>query len=98
MTRESTIQDAIRVALAPYAALWRNNVGVDVQRGIRYGLGVGSPDLIGIHPSGRFLGLEVKAPGGRISADQQRWHDYARSKGALVYVVRSVEEAMECLK
>lgn len=91
--RESNIQDAIRLALAPHAALWRNNVGVDVKRGVRYGLGLGSPDLIGV-VSGRFIGLEIKTAKGRVSKEQQQWHAYAVKHGAHIAVVRSVEEAL----
>lgn len=49
---ETSLVIAIRKALAelPYVALFRNNTGVlkDVRhRPVRYGLGIGSPDLVG---------------------------------------------------
>lgn len=48
--RESPLLHAIRAALArePGVTIWRNNVGVDTSRGVRYGLGVGSADLVGL--------------------------------------------------
>jgi len=78
-------------------ALWRNNVGYDGEHKVRYGLGVGSPDLVGI-VDGRFLGLEVKTATGRVSSEQRAWHEHARKHGALIHVVRTVEEALECLQ
>jgi hypothetical protein len=81
------------------ATMWRNNVGVDVTRGVRYGMGVGSPDLVGfIHGTGRFFALEVKIESGRASEQQRVWLDFAASRGASVYVVRSVAEALKALE
>ncbi len=59
---------------------------------IAFGLGVGSPDLVG-SLEGRALGLELKAPGGHLSPEQERWHAAARRRGVAVFTVRSVEEA-----
>lgn len=67
-----------------------------VRNRLRYGLGPGSPDLVGIlggAAGGRFLGFELKTEGGRLEPTQGPWHAAARAKGALVEVVRSVEEA-----
>lgn len=94
---ERLLMRAIQDALSGRLALWRNNVGVDTQRGVRYGLGLGSPDLIGCM-RGEFIGFEVKTARGVVSDDQARWHEHARSHGARVYVVRSVEEAIDALK
>lgn len=59
---EAGIQDAIGLAAHSLGlVLWRNNVGlaVDGPRKIRYGLAVGSSDLIGLLvPEGRFVALD----------------------------------------
>jgi hypothetical protein len=56
---------------------WRNNtMGVRSESGAyrpvggMYG-GAGSPDIIAILPSGKFLGIEIKAGGDRLRPAQQ---------------------------
>tara|TARA_R110000868_G_scaffold376429_1_gene641278 strand:- start:1185 stop:1511 length:327 start_codon:yes stop_codon:yes gene_type:complete len=93
---EGHIQDEIRLALSdePDLVLWRNNTGVAEHRGarVRYGLAVGSADLIGCL-DGRFVALEVKTPVGRASTEQRQWLDLVRRHGGFAAVVRSVAEA-----
>lgn len=108
--RETEIMFAVRDALATRRGVFcfRNNVGFDRERKVHYGIGLGSPDLVGILPVtitpehvgqtlGVFLGIEVKTPRGRVSEDQERWHRIARQRGARIVVVRSVEEALAAL-
>ena len=57
-----------------------------------YGLGVGSPDLVGIGRGGRFVGLELKVDH-IVTPEQLQWHEAARARGAKVEIVRSVEDA-----
>lgn len=92
---ERHLMDSIRAALCAVdgVRVWRNNVGVDTMRGIRYGLGVGSPDLVGI-AWGRFVGLEVKTPTGRVSKEQTMWLDMVRRFGGVAGVARSVDDAL----
>lgn len=100
---ESRLLAEIREALgdARDLVLWRNNAGAlrdDAGRQVRYGLAVGSADLVGIlAPSGRLFALEVKTPTGRVSPDQVRWAKLAESMGAFVRTVRSVDEARKAL-
>ena len=93
---EGAIQDAIRLALAsePGLVLWRNNVGVAEHRGVRvrYGLAVGSADLVGCL-DGRFVALEVKTATGRVAPEQKLWLDLVRRYGGFAAIVRSVDEA-----
>lgn len=93
---EGQIQDAIRLALTdePGLVVWRNNTGVAEHRGarVRYGLAVGSADLIGCL-DGRFVALEVKAAAGRTSPEQRQWLDLVRRNGGFACVVRGVDEA-----
>ncbi len=64
---------------------------------IRWGLGTGSPDLVGCVDS-RAGGLELKAPDGVVSEEQRQWHAAARRRGLFVGVVRSAEEAQAAIQ
>lgn len=76
---------------------WRNNTG-QVGR-IRFGLGRGGADLIGILiGSGRFCAFEIKSDTGRQEPDQKLWGDAVRAAGGFYAVVRSVREALAALK
>lgn len=99
MNRETVIMRNVRLALnrTGRARLVRNNVGVDAAHGIRYGLGVGSADLVGMLRSGRVFCLEVKA-GGRTTREQAAWLASVRRWGGFAAVVRSVEDAMAALE
>ncbi|MFM1749020.1 MAG: hypothetical protein RLZZ188_2686 [Verrucomicrobiota bacterium] len=103
MTPETLLLQAVRLALGdePDLVLWRNNTGAlrdETGRMVRYGLAVGSPDLVGIlAPRGRLFCLEVKTAKGRVSDEQRQWHDLAMRMGAFVRVVRSIDEAREAL-
>jgi len=68
---------------------------------VPYGLGDGSPDLVGIlrwKAIGVWFCLEVKCPGEKATAEQEKAHRIWRSFGALVFVVSSVEEARAALE
>jgi len=94
---ETDLLHAVRHALVSTGQLmlFRNNVGFDRERRVKYGLGLGSPDLVGmLRPSGRFLGVELKTATGRVSPDQKRWHAAATAAGGLIIVARSVDEAL----
>ena len=64
---------------------------------ITYGLGVGSPDLVGAI-DGRAFGLELKSPTGRVRPEQVAWAEAARRRGVPVAVVRTVEEAEAAIR
>jgi hypothetical protein len=101
--RERDVQHAIRLALGmlPDVVLWRNSTGLSRtdQRVVRYGLCVGSADLIGVlAPSGRFLAIEVKSPVGRASTEQKQFLELVRRCGGFGCVVRSVEEALAAIE
>ena len=57
---------------------------------VTYGLGVGSPDLVGIGRGGVFIGLELKSETGRARESQLIWHEAARARGARVEICKSV--------
>ena len=75
----------------------RNTVGFDQTRNIRYGLGTGSPDLIGPLRDGRIFAVEVKTTRGRMSVEQCAWWMAARKWGVTGGVATSVGEAMALL-
>lgn len=74
--------------------LWRQNTGClqdKTGRWIKYGLCVGSSDLIGIY-KGRFLAVEVKVPGKRPTSEQLNFIDVVNKAGGIAAWVTSVEE------
>src|SRR5690348_7072137 len=100
MIKETPIMFEVRKALVGTGRvmLWRSNTGFDRERKVKYGLGLGGPDLIGVlKPSGRLAGFEVKTPTGRLSPEQKCWHDAVRAAGGFVAVVRSGDEALAAL-
>lgn len=59
----------------------------------------GGPDLlILLAPRGRLVGLEVKTGSGVTTSAQRAAHEAMRRFGALVYVVRSVDDARRALE
>ncbi len=100
---EIVIQSRIAAALGakPGVLLMRNAIyhGLMPSGGCgEYGLGVGTPDLVGaLAPFGRWFALEVKQPGKKATAEQAKTHRIWRSFGIFVAVVHSVEEAEAAL-
>lgn len=107
MSSESEILHQVRVANFHGSRLMRNNVGLLIDaygQRVRYGLGSGSPDLVGWLPRivtpellgeriAQFLAVEVKAsPRHRPSREQAKWLEACRAAGGLAGVVSSVEE------
>ena len=79
---------------------WNNPTGaVQVRPGqfMRFGKR-GSPDVIGVLPGGRFLAIEVKAQGGRLSPEQASFLERIRSLGGLAIVARSFVDIDEALR
>ena len=83
---------------------WRSNTGVarperrDGSRGfVRFGH-VGSADILGVMPGGRFLGIECKAPRGNLSRHQLEFGQRVRADGGIYMVVRSVDDLIEQLQ
>lgn len=77
---------------------WRNNSGfVRIGKRMIELAPAGSPDLIGILPGGRFLGVEVKMPGEAPSPVQVKFQAQMRAMGAAVFTVHSLSELIEVL-
>lgn len=96
--READIQNLIRLALNPYAIIFRANVGkVKMQDG-RYfdtGLPKGYSDLSGFRKSdGKAIFLEVKTATGKVRPDQIHFLNTMNQYDVIAAVVRSPEEAI----
>lgn len=109
--RETILQNHIRLAISNEfgrsVVLFRNHSGSlpDPHRPrvwITYGLGTGSPDLVGWRttPTGvaQFVGIEIKTGTGRVDPEQINWLAQLAAAGGLAGVVRSVEEALALLR
>jgi len=91
---QSAILDTLR-RVFPWSQWARNNTG---RRGrVSFGLGKGSPDLIGC-VNGRMVCLEVKTDDGKVSAAQAEWHLRWSAAGAHVEVVRSGSDALAAVQ
>jgi hypothetical protein len=74
--------------------LWRNTRGFDAERQIKYGVGDGGADYIGLwSPSGRFVGVEFKTPHGRQQQNQVTWQTLVERLGGVYAIVRSPDDA-----
>lgn len=112
---ETALTREIMAALnrIPGVHVFRNNTGALEDRNGRlvyYGLGKGSPDLVGwissqsvAYPTARFLGVEVKVPGREkahpeVIENQDRWRDMINAAGGWYIRVSSVSEAVDLVK
>lgn len=78
--------------------LTRNSCGFDPANNVTYGLGVGSPDLVGVLiPSGVAFCIEVKTPKGRASKEQIAWWRAWGKRGVRGGFANSVAQAMALL-
>ena len=95
---ESHILNACLIALSAAGCLaWRNNTGVlpDRQgRPIRFGLCVGSSDIIGVAPDGKFLAIECKTAIDQPTDAQVRFLEAVRRQGGRAGIARSGAEAV----
>lgn len=100
--REQDIQRLIMLALSEAGCLiFRNNVGVLKNAAgipIRFGLAIGSSDLIGIAPGGRFLAVEIKTPTGKATPEQIRFIEAVRARGGIAGIARSPQDALDLLR
>lgn len=81
----------------PDFVVFRNSTGFAERdgRGFRFGLAVGSADLIGLAPAGLFLAVECKFRSGRLSAEQLRFLNLVFERGGVACACRSKEMAEE---
>ena len=67
-------------------------------RMIRFGLAVGSSDIIGIAPCGRFFAIEVKTRTGRPTKEQMVFLNAVNNAGGIAGIARSVEDALKLIR
>jgi len=106
--KESVIQNAVISALRHHKRVaWVErinsgafNVGGDaVNRGRFFRSGfVGCSDVIGQLKDGRFLAVEVKRPGGKLSKPQKAFLDKVNNSGGLGFVAYSVDDVLKALE
>jgi hypothetical protein len=75
-----------------------NQVTLTDARMIRFGLAVGSADIIGIAPCGRFLAIEIKTSTGRPTKEQLRFIEAVNNAGGISGIARSVEDALKLIR
>ena len=90
MPRESVLQRQIIKHLRGMGAWVFNVHGSSYQQ-------VGVPDLL-VGYQGRFYAMEVKRPGGILSAVQVKVIEEIRSSGSVAGRVESIEEAVRLLE
>lgn len=99
--KEMDIMRLIMVSLSEKGCIiWRNNCGVLKNAAgipIKFGLCVGSSDLIGLSPDGRFLAVEVKTEKGKPTPDQMRFIEAVKRKGGIAGIARSPDDAVALL-
>lgn len=78
---------------------WRNNTGGFVdKRDHFYQFGkVGSGDILGLTPTGRFFSIEVKAPGKHPTPKQTEFMDAVNASKGIAFVARCLEDVQKYL-
>ncbi len=98
---EAQIQFEILAAWGahPRLRMWRQNTGAAKINGSWVKFGVkGCPDILGLMaPTGRLLGIEVKAAKGHQSEDQERFERILTTFGGLYVLARSVADVDQAL-
>lgn len=97
--READIQNSIRLALNPYAVIFRANVGKVRMADGRFfdtGLPKGHPDLYGFRKTdGKLIYIEVKNGKGKLRDVQKHFLDRVKKYPVIAGVCRSPEEAID---
>lgn len=92
------LKNEVRLALGRRedVVMWNNESGV-ARYGtsvVRYGVGKGGSDLIGIiKGSGRFLAIEIKTGNARLTKEQKLFQQLVRAFGGVAETVRTVDDA-----
>jgi Holliday junction resolvase len=67
---------------------WKNHGGL--------GSAPGLPDICAVH-NGRMVAIELKAPRGVVSPQQQQFIDRINEAGGLAFVARTIDEVIDSL-
>lgn len=97
--KEIDVQNSIRLALNPYAVIFRGNVGKVRMADGRFfdtGLPKGFSDLFGYRKSdGKMIFIEVKNEKGKLRKDQEHFINVMKKYPVIVGVCRSADEAIK---
>lgn len=97
--KEIDVQNSIRLALNPYAVIFRGNVGKVRMADGRFfdtGLPVGHTDLSGFRKSdGKAIFIEVKTDKGKLRESQKHFINEMSKYPVIIGVCRSPEEAID---
>jgi hypothetical protein len=100
--REQDIQNNIRLALNPYAVIFRVNSGkVRMADGRYFQTGVprGYSDLSGFRKSdGKMIFIEVKTEKGKLRKDQEHFLNAMDKHPVICGIARSPEEAIKIVR
>lgn len=100
--KESDVQNSIRLALNPYAIIFRGNVGkvrLPDGRWFDTGLPKGFSDLFGFRKAdGKMIFLEIKNAKGRLRKDQRHFLNTVSQYDVISGVARSDKEAIEIVE
>jgi len=92
--------EVLKALRAHPAVIWceRMNTGAAKigNRFIRFGF-TGCPDVLGQLRDGRLLGVEVKAPGGRLRTEQAIFLERINQAGGLGFVARNCKDVFNQL-
>ena len=95
MSEGQVVNACIRWLLLNKCFVWRNNTGSYKPEGsnrfIRYGC-KGSPDIIGLTPSGRFIGVECKFGKGKLTELQEAFGERIEDSNGIFIVAYSVDD------
>ena len=89
-----------RLNLIPGVLAWRQNTGAARTPSggfVRFGV-PGQADITGLLPGGRRLEIEVKAPGGRTTREQDTFGARILEHGGVYIVARTLDEALACVR
>jgi hypothetical protein len=96
---EANILNDCLVAMSAAGCLaWRNNTGQLPDkngRPIKFGLCVGSSDIIGIAPDGVFLAIECKTRMGQPTDAQVRFINSVNNSGGRAGIARNSSDAVQ---
>lgn len=92
---EALVEVRLEYGQAEGFVVWRNTSGFveHETRKVRYGVGVGGSDLLGITPGGLFLAVEVKGSRGRPTEEQLRFLELVYERGGVACLCHDGAEA-----
>jgi len=95
MSESQLVNACIKWLMLHNVHCWRNNTGAYKPEGskryIRYGY-TGSPDIVGMTKSGRFLGIECKVGKNALQDSQKAFQARCDAENGLYIVVRELDD------